>query len=181
MGLISISSIADANLLSNPGFENEDPMGWSNWGDSEYVTSESMSGNQSGHAWTWNNSDGKFEQWIDVVAGLEYQASGYIKCTQMEDGAAWIQFQWDGNSAAIESTKLTTAGDWAYFETPSVEAPTGVATAKVAFILEAPSNNLSNDVFFDDANFEEVAVPEPTSLILMVTGLLGVFSIPKRR
>ena len=179
IGLVSISTIAHADLLTNPGFENVDPIGWASWGDSKYVTDQYRNGAQSGHAWTWDSSDGKFEQWIDVTAGVEYKASGYIKSTQMTDGAAWIQFQWDGNGTAYESAKLTSVGDWTYFETAFVEAPTGVATAKVAYILQAPTNQIANDVYFDDANFD--AVPEPASLMLLGSGLLGLFGISRRK
>jgi hypothetical protein len=180
IGFTFMASIAQANLLTNPDFENDDPMGWDNWGDSNYSTDEYLSGSQSAHAWTWDNTDGKFEQWVDVTPGLQYKASGYIKSTQMSDGAAWVQFQWDGNSVPIESAKLTSAGNWTYFETALVEAPVGVATAKVAYILEAPASNLSNDVFFDDASFEEV-VPEPASLLLLASGLFGLLGISRKR
>ena len=178
--LIAMPSVAQAtNLLINPGFEDETPIGWANWGDSNYVTDQYRNGAQSGHAWTWDNSDGKFEQWIDVTPGVEYKASGYLKCTGMQDGEAWIQFQWDGGGTAIESAKLTSTADWTYYETDWVEAPSGVATAKVAYVLQAPSNHLANDVYFDDAKFE--AVPEPSSLLLLISGIAGLFVISKRK
>lgn len=175
--VISMPSIASANLLSDPGFETGN--GWSNWGDSNYVTDIKANGAQSAHAWTWDNVDGKFEQTVDVTPGVSYKASGYLKSSGLDTGSAWIQFQWDGAGTAIESAKLTAANtDWSYYETPWIVAPEGVTTAKVAYVLLAPGSQSSNDVYFDDASFEPV--PEPASILLLGSGLAGLFGLRRR-
>ncbi|MFA6356009.1 MAG: PEP-CTERM sorting domain-containing protein [Candidatus Omnitrophota bacterium] len=179
VALISIQSTSSAaNLLNDPGFETGN--GWSNWGDSNYVTDIKISGGQSAHAWTWNNADGNFEQTIDVTPGVSYKAGGYIKSSGLDTGSAWIQFRWNGVGTAVESAKLTTANaDWAYYETPLTVAPEGATTAKVAYMLLAPAYQSANDVYFDDASFE--AVPEPASLLLFGSGLAGFFSTRGKR
>ncbi len=178
--LISMPSTASANLLSDPGFETG--AGWSSWGDNNYVTDTKMSGLQSAHAWTWDNADGKFEQTVNVTGGVSYKASGYLKSAGLENGSAWIQFQWDGAGTAIESAKLTTANtDWTYFETPWTAAPDGATTAKLGYVLLAPGNHSANDVYFDDASFDAQSVPEPTTLLLLGSGLAGLLGFNRKK
>lgn len=160
------SFAADGNLLVNPGFEKADLLGWDLYGDSTYDTETYKSGKQSGKTWAWDYGDGLFEQYVDIIPGVQYKASVYV-LSKVDDpisseSKAWIQIEWYGadNSVIgdpVKSSPLTGAGDnWTLLSTAAVIAPSSAAKAKIKVVIQAVQKNTSGSCYFDDADFRAV-------------------------
>ncbi len=159
----ALSCAEQANLLVNPGFEKVNPSGWGLYGDSTYDTGTHRTGKQSGKVWAWDYGDGVFEQYVEIIPGMQYKATVYVlgKPDDPSSGGskAWIQIEWCTTdnviiSYPIKSPPLTGASDtWTLLSTPAAIAPSGAAKAKIKVIIQAPKSKTSGFCYFDDASF----------------------------
>ena len=153
--LNAISSYAEDNLLSNPGFEGK-TKGWNLWGmDQPLVSTDAHTGKNSlqAHDIQGGYSSGAY-QWFKIEPGATYLFEGWVKAEAL-GSEAWIEFQWFDENNAIQigdtvtsrgSEIITGSKDWTRLEI-KVTAPPMAKVARVAFKVEGAKGF----AYFDDA------------------------------
>lgn len=164
-------ALANANLLTNPGFETGDFSGWSLSGNTGFVsiTSDAHSGN-FGASFGAVGSETFLSQTVADTAGSVLDIGGFLKNL----GGPINEFQiiFDG------ATLLTLANQAPFpYTLESVSAiATGLDTITFAF-QQNPSFWHFDDAFATPT----AAVPEPGSLSIIASGLLGLAFLRRRR
>jgi hypothetical protein len=199
-----VSSIASANLLNNPGFDTGDFTGWATWGTSEggnavagaEISTQYKSSPNSAKLWAWGNTgeaSAGIWQNFSVSEGNTYYINAYLKSLSsnepLRDGAdAWVALEWYGDSGSqigstIDSTHLNFANDaWQLFQI-SDTAPTGAVTGRILLRMYDPGLGQGDGraVYFDDAYADITPIPEPASVVLLSTGIIGLMPFWYRR
>lgn len=196
--VMTLPSFAHANLLSNAGLED------GTWADDQSIPDNWWTGNGggewSGRAWSnnasqahsgskylraWGSVGGGYAYWGQSVSGITegavYDLSAYLK---NEWGAAspYLKVEFKDASDAIlrvdgGSTALTITGDWAQYTTTTDAAPSGTASANFVFYVQGVSDGGS--IWIDD--FDADVIPEPASLFLLGSGLVGLLGFSRRK
>jgi hypothetical protein len=196
---MTISSVASANVLLNPGFESPnasggDVYGSTNWGafNDAWTTANVTphSGSQAlkvfGPFFQFGGA-GAVQGTFATSPGQTWEASAYLRndSTDPMQGTnfAVVKMEFLNSSNAVIGSAESTHFDATFpqnvwtLETVQGTAPAGTTSAQIVLVHVQLNNPVTGgSVFFDDASFS--VVPEPASL-----GLIGaaVGSLALRR
>lgn len=196
--LLGSSSTAQANLLNNPGFETPgsawaSPTSWSTGGTAPGIGQTSWGMVPHGGSWVFT-----VDQWGGGSAGASGLAAQpvtpvlntgdtatlkmYISTEAGYTGSAKAKLEFLSATDVLLGTALSSSyagtNPWT-LATASGLVPAGTVKLK-AYALSEQMGVGSKSAWFDDADLTVTPIPEPTSLLLLGSGLIGLFGLRKR-
>jgi PEP-CTERM motif len=180
-----LASAAQASLVTNGGFETGDFTGWSQIGPvpgsgntvaGALYGTEPHSGSQQAVIMSSLDANG-LSQILNTVAGQTYTVSFWLSNPSDCLAMCWFDFSWDGVSE-FTSTYEPAFGYTQF--TYQLQASSSSTLLQFYF-----SNIAALGIYLDDVSVEPVAtagtVPEPATLALALTALLGAAAASRRR
>ncbi len=175
------TAFAGTNLLNNGSFETSDFTGWTTGGNFEFTQVVSGSfyvynGAQDGDWYVTMGpvgSDGTLSQSFATVAGQHYTFSFWL--AGVGDDPSDFSASWDGSSV-YSASDPNTGGAWTLFSFDEV----GTGSDTISFAFQDSPAYIALDNVSVMANTTGTT-PEPTSLLLLGSGLLTVGGVIRRK
>ncbi|MFZ0312007.1 MAG: PEP-CTERM sorting domain-containing protein [Candidatus Korobacteraceae bacterium] len=169
------------NLVTNGSFETGDFTGWTtggNFEDTEVISGAfyDYTGAQDGNFYTVMGpvgSDGTLSQTLATTAGAQYTVSFWFG--SVGDNPSDFSASWDGTQL-LSLTNPNTGSAWTQY-TYQVTG-TGSDTLTFAFRDDPAYMALDNVSVTENSG---QSVPEPSSLLLLGTGVLGLGGVVRRK
>ncbi len=190
IGLTFVSVQTEANVLQNSGFEEGDLSGWNTWDVSgSAVTSPIHSGSYaldevlvSGKA-----NGGYLQNLIDqgMSTGDPLYGNVWIKTDALSNANAYLKVEflddsWNVTGDPLQSSLITGTTDWTEVSVFG-SIPANTTKANYILMLSSDGSGYTGNAYFDDAYADINPVPEPASLVLFGTGLMGLLGLSKRK
>lgn len=185
-------AIAEANVLTNAGFETGDLTGWSDWaaGASSVVSSPTHSGSWAlDEALDSGQTDGGKLQnlWGSLTWDDPIYANVWVKTSALAGQEGYLKVEFRGSSwedyGNLESSHATGTADWTQLSI-SGTVPSALSAPnldKINVILRLAGAKTAGNIYFDDAYADTAPIPEPTSMLLLGTGLIGLLTLGRKK
>lgn len=163
-----------ANLVQNPGFETGDLTDWYLTGDPAHM----YVGADDPHSGTYafdgspTGGAGYLNQDFSGLGNNQYNLQFYLDLRNT--GANLFQVQWDGKLVYQLSNYGTTG--YQLVQINGLPGSVGTDTLTFGFI-----GNEQTTWSLDDVDLEQMGTPEPGTLMLLGSGVLGVAGVARRR
>ena len=195
LSMFIFASVSEANLLTNSGFEdaNAGPW-WGPWGNNQHTgtygdAGTGMSGSKS-TKFVPNSTSGTGDDYymydntlVAVTPGTTYYGSIYAKTQSLVNEEVFCKIDWFNNGSWVgtagASPTLTGTNDWTLLSINGA-APVNANHASLAFFINQTVDGGTGTAYYDNAWLDTQPIPEPMSLLLLGSGLVGLLGLRKR-
>ncbi len=185
--LMLVSGAASADqLLTNSGFEAGDLSGWTiGWGDIYGGAFNPSQGSNNARFFY----DGGLSQKVQIVPGTTYSLTGDVFVPSGGSGTwtTWLTLEWLKADSSLISKAYdivpsnSTRDLYNSFASGDKTAPSNAKYANVSMGVWQGGGTPPNPTDWDNFALNGQPIPEPASMLLLGSGLVGLFGVTRKK